>query len=142
MSEKSGKDLKPMSEILGEIILEWKDVDISLNKWYASRHWHFRNKEKEFWSTLFLKLLPKRLKQIDKYKLHLRYNSRLDPTNTIPMMKIAEDTMKKNHYIVDDTKKYCKGVTIEPDETMGKKHYILKLEILSYAIKKDKPSRP
>lgn len=130
-----------MDEILGEITLEWKDVDISLNKWYASRHWHFRNKEKEFWATLFLKLLPKRLKQVDKYKLHLRYNSRLDPTNTIPMMKIAEDTMKKNHYIVDDTKKYCKGVTITPDETMGKKHYILTLEIISYAVEKNKPNR-
>ena len=44
--------------------------------------------------------------------------------------------MKKNHYIVDDTKKYCKGVTIEPDETMGKKHYILTLEIISYAREK------
>jgi hypothetical protein len=49
--------------------------------------------------------------------------------------------MKKNHYIIDDTKKYCKGVTIEPDETMGKKHYILTLEILSYAVQKNKPNR-
>jgi hypothetical protein len=141
MLELNGKDLKLMSEPLGEIVLEWKDVDISLNKWYASRHWHFRNKEKEFWTAIFMKLLPKRLKQVDKYKLHLRYNSRLDPTNTITMLKLAEDTMKKNHYIIDDTKKYCKGVSIEPDETMGKKHYILTLEIISYAREKTSDSK-
>lgn len=136
MFEMSGKELKKMSDKIGQIVLEWKDVDISLNKWYASRHWHFRNKEKEFWTSIFMKLLPKRLKQVERYKLHLKYNSRLDPTNTITMLKLAEDTMKKNHYIVDDTKKYCKGISIEPDETMGKKHYILTLEIISYAKEK------
>lgn len=122
-----------MNEIIGEIVLEWQDVDISLNKWYASRHWHFRNKEKQFWSGIFLKMLPKRLKQVDKYTIHLRYNSRLDPTNTITMIKLAEDTLKKNYYITDDTKKYCKQVIIEPDETMNKKHYVLTFRILSYA---------
>lgn len=127
-----------MNEIIDTIIVEWYDVDISLNKWYANRHWSFRNKEKEFWANLFLKILPKNPKRIDTYSLYLRYNSRLDPTNTIPMIKICEDTMKKNGYIIDDTKKYCKGVVIQPDETMGKKHYILTVEILSYAGKKSK----
>lgn len=122
-----------MNEIIETIVLEWYDVDISLNKWYANRHWSFRNKEKDFWASLFLKMLPKNRKRINTYSLYLRYNSRLDPTNTIPMIKIAEDTMKKNGYIIDDTKKYCKGVVIQPDETMGKKHYILTIEILSYA---------
>jgi len=130
-----------MNEILEDIILEWRDVDTSLTKWYASKHWSFRNKEKEFWTSLFLKLLPKRLKQVDKYRIHLRYNSRLDPTNTITMIKMCEDCMKKNHYIVDDTKKHCKGIYIIPDETMGKKHYILTMEIISYAIEKNKPHR-
>ena len=125
------------SEEIARIEVEWEGIDLSLNKWYANRHWTFRNKEKEFWSSTFIRLLPKRTKKIDKYAITLLFNSRLDASNTIPMIKIFEDTMKKCHYIIDDSKKYCKGIRIYPDETMGKKHYKLTVHILSYA-KKDK----
>ncbi len=129
-----------MDEI-GRIEIEWEGVDLSLNKWYANRHFSYRIKEKEFWTTLFLKLLPKRTKKIDKYMITLYFNSRLDASNTIPMIKIAEDTMKKNHYIVDDSKKFCKGIQIYPDETMGKKNYKLIVHIISYATKETKAYR-
>lgn len=125
------------SEEIARIEVEWEGIDLSLNKWYANRHWTFRNKEKEFWSSTFIRLLPKRTKKIDKYAITLLFNSRLDASNTIPMIKIFEDTMKKSHYIIDDSKKYCKGIRIYPDESMGKKHYKLTVHILSYA-KKDK----
>ncbi len=115
--------------------IEWFNIDLSLNKWYANRHWSFRNKEKEFWAATFMRLLPKRTKQIDKYMITLMYNSRLDASNTVPMIKILEDTMKKGHYIVDDSKKYCKGIRIYPDESLGKKHYKLTIHILSYVKK-------
>lgn len=130
-----------MNKFIDSIVLKWENVDISLNKWYSVRHWSFRNKEKEFWSNLFLKLLPKKAKRIDKYMIHLEYNSRLDPTNTITMIKMAEDTMKKNEYIIDDTKKYCKGITIEPNEMLGKKIYILTIQIISYASSKSSVSK-
>ena len=103
-------------EEIDQFIIVWEGVDLSLNKWYANRHWSFRNKEKEFWSNLFLKLLPKRTKKIDKYMITLYFNSRLDASNTVPMIKIFEDTMKKSHYIIDDSKKFCKGICIFPDE--------------------------
>jgi hypothetical protein len=125
------------SEEIARIEIEWEGIDLSLNKWYANRHWTFRNKEKEFWAGTFMRLLPKRTKKIDKYTITLLFNSRLDASNTIPMIKILEDTMKKAHYIIDDSKKYCKGISIYPDESMGKKHYKLTIHILSYA-KKDK----
>ncbi len=115
--------------------IEWFNIDLSLNKWYANRHWSFRNKEKEFWAATFMRLLPKRTKQIDKYMITLMYNSRLDASNTVPMIKILEDTMKKGHYIIDDSKKYCKGIRIYPDESLGKKHYKLTIHILSYVKK-------
>lgn len=130
-----------MDEI-GRIEIEWEGVDLSLNKWYANRHFSYRIKEKEFWSTLFLKLLPKRTKKIDKYTITLYFNSRLDASNTIPMVKILEDTMKKNHYIIDDSKKFCKGISIFPDETMGKKNYKLIVHIISYATKETQSYRP
>ena len=128
-------------ESIGSIEINWEGVDLSLNKWYANRHWSFRNKEKEFWSNLFLKLLPKRTVKIDKYVITLMFNSRLDASNTMPMIKIFEDTMKKNHYIIDDSKKFCKGIEIYPDETMGKKDYKLTVHILSYATKESKSYR-
>lgn len=115
--------------------IEWFNIDLSLNKWYANRHWSFRNKEKEFWSSTFIRLLPKRTKKIDKYMITLKFNSRLDASNTVPMIKILEDTMKKEQYIVDDSKKYCKGIRIYPDESLGKKHYKLTIHILSYVKK-------
>lgn len=130
-----------VSEEIGSFFITWEGVDLSLNKWYANRHFSYRIKEKEFWSSLFLKLLPKRTKKIDKYMITLLFNSRLDASNTIPMLKIAEDTMKKNHYIVDDSKKYCKGIRIYPDETMGKKDYKLIVHIISYATKETKAYR-
>lgn len=126
---------------IGSIVIEWEGIDLSLNKWYANRHFSFRIKEKEFWSNLFMKLLPKRIKKIDKYIITLHFNSRLDASNTIPMVKICEDTMKKNHYIIDDSKKFCKGIEIYPDESMGKKNYKLTVHILSYATKESKPYR-
>lgn len=113
--------------------IEWDGVDLSLNKWYANRHWSFRNKEKEFWHNFFLKMLPKKIKVIDKYIISLYFNSRLDASNTIPMIKIFEDTMKDESFIIDDSKKYCKGIRIFVDESMGKKSYKLKVSILSYA---------
>ena len=69
------------------------------------------------------------------------FNSRLDASNTVPMIKILEDTMKKAHYIVDDSKKFCKGIQIYPDESLGKKHYKLTVHILSYATKETKAYR-
>lgn len=120
-------------EYIEYIVLEWQDVDISINKWYQNRHWSFRHKEKQFWANLFIRMLPKRARQADKYTIYMRYNSRLDPTNVTAMVKLAEDTLKKNYYLTDDTKKYCKGIVIEPDDTMNKKHYILTFNIISYA---------
>lgn len=129
------------NEAIDSFTIEWEGVDLSLNKWYANRHWSFRNKEKEFWASLFLKLLPKRTKKVDKYMVTLYFNSRLDASNTIPMVKILEDTMKKAHYIIDDSKKFCKGIEIYPDESMGKKNYKLVFHILSYATKESKAYR-
>jgi hypothetical protein len=131
-----------VEEEIDRIELQWEGVDLSLNKWYANRHWSFRNKEKEFWANLFLKLLPKRTKKIDKYMITLYFNSRLDASNTVPMIKILEDTMKKSHYIIDDSKRYCKGIRIYPDETLGKKNYILIFHIITYATKESKTYRP
>jgi hypothetical protein len=130
-----------MREILDELIFEWEGVDISLNKFYSSPHWTIRNKEKNFWKDFFSKMPIKSNRQINEYQLTLRYNSRLDADNTILHCKFLIDYLRSINLIIDDTKKYYKGLHITPDETMGKKHYILTLEILSYAREKTSGSK-
>ncbi len=124
-------------EILDTIVFEWKDVDVSLNKFFAGKHWTVRNKYKDFFHSLFGKLLNRKYKRVDKYAVLLEYNSRLDPVNTIILIKIGEDFLRHINILTDDTKKYCKSVSIVPIDTMDKKHYKLSFQIISYA-KKDK----
>lgn len=127
---------------IDQIIFEWEGVDISLNKFFAGKHWTIRNKIKDQFHILFGGLLNKKYKKVDKYHVSLVYNSRLDPTNTIILIKIAEDYLRHIDVLTDDTKKYCKQVTITPDESMGKKNYKLTVHIISYATKETQSYRP
>ena len=114
-----------------EILIKWKNDHISLNDWYGSKHWTVRQKAKNKWCKIFKELLnggP--AVNFSTYDITLTYNSRLDSSNTIAMIKICEDTMVKLGIIKDDTKQYCKGVHLIPDETLGKKHYIIKIREL------------
>lgn len=113
--------------------ITWSGVDLSLNKWYANRHWSFRNKEKEFWKNFFIKITPRKMKLIDQYFIVMSFNSRLDASNTIPMIKIYEDTLKEYDYIIDDSRKFCKGLQILTDDSLDKKTYIITINVISYA---------
>lgn len=64
---------------------------------------------------------------LKKYKIRMIYNSRLDPSNTITMIKLFEDFLKNHGVIKDDSKKYCKEIRIIPDETMKSKSYRIEL---------------
>jgi hypothetical protein len=58
----------------------------------------------------------------------LSYNSRHDPDNVVAMEKIFIDTIKQDvdpqgnvlyeGYIKDDSKRYCRGVILRPDESL------------------------
>ena len=102
---------------------------ISLNSWYSSKHWTVRNKQKDEWFKVFKEVIesnpPGRC--LEKYCILLTVNSRHDPSNTITVIKIFEDTLKKLGYIIDDSPKYCKSITIQPDETLPKKSFKLVL---------------
>lgn len=105
---------------------------ISLNQWYSSKHWTVRQKQKEKWSGIFKKVLDdNKPESMQEYNITLKVNSRHDPSNTITMIKIFEDTLKKLGYIVDDSPKYCKSITIEPDETLEKPSFKIILEDIS-----------
>ena len=110
------------------ITISWKGKHISLNDWYAAKHWTYRQKQKNLWRATFTDLLSQYKKPaIEKYSIELEYNSRLDPSNTITMIKLFEDTLIKLGWIKDDSKKYCKYLKIYPNNQFSSKEYKLHL---------------
>ena len=109
-------------------IFSWDGQHISLNDWYSASHWIKRHKQKQKWTLIFLEIMQKfKPFTVDEYTLQLEYNSRLDPSNTITMIKLFEDFLKNKNVIKDDSKKYCKGIHIMPREDFAKKHYRITL---------------
>ena len=116
--------------MLEYIVIEWEG-HISLNQWYASKHWSYRKKQKDHWHELFKTKLNEYDKTLfKKYKFKLYYNSRLDPSNTITMVKLLEDTMKKEGWIIDDSSKYCAEIRLKFDPELPKKSYRAVIEQL------------
>lgn len=103
---------------------------VSLNKFYSQGHWSTRSNIKNIYRKIFIKLLDenKDIRWIDKYFLSIYYNSAHDPDNVIGMEKVFTDSLKQEKdrsgniiyegYIKDDSKKYCRGVVILPDESL------------------------
>ena len=106
-----------------------KENPISLNKVYSTPHWTVRSKLKSKWFDIFKEYLDANPPEpIEKYNITLTVNSRLDPSNCIMVIKFFEDTLKKLEYIVDDSPKYCKSITIKPDENLEKPSFKIVLE--------------
>ena len=105
------------------LVFEWCDKHVSLNQWYSSKHWTHRNKIANEWHDFYKKFLCSPYPIYNEYRVIMEYNSRLDPSNTIPMIKLLEDALQELNIIKDDTMEYCKGITITPNELMKKKSY-------------------
>lgn len=102
---------------------KWADKHISLNEWYSSKHWTNRNKKAKEWHEFFKSYLLKPYPRFEKYSITLEFNSRLDPSNTITMIKLVEDMMQKEGVIINDNKDCCVGVHIIPVLDMKKFSY-------------------
>ena len=129
-----------MPEIIKELLFEWEGTDISLNKFYSSPHWTLRNREKDFWKMFFAKMPIEDNRKIDEFQITIYYNSRLDCDNVVLHAKFFCDYLRSVELIIDDSKKYYKGLHIIPDESLNKKHYKLYLQIISY-VAKDKAAK-
>lgn len=105
------------------ICISWSKDHVSLNEWYSSKHWSNRNKVRNKWHEKFQKAIPLGTKKFNKYQIALEYNSRLDPCNTITMVKLCEDALQELNIIEKDTKEYCRGVYLIPNISMKKNHY-------------------
>jgi len=111
------------------IKIYWQDKHVSLNILYSQVHWTKRKKQRDEWHNFFyLQLLQHKKPKKDTYKIQMKYNSRLDVSNTIIMIKYLEDVLvKKLKWFKDDSPKYCKTIIIQPDERMKKKSYMVKI---------------
>lgn len=112
-----------------EVIYSGKTV--SLNNFYAQKHWTFRKRMRDDFETKFREIIKESgLKPMKKFKIDMVYNSRHDPDNTIIMLKMFVDTMRHLGIIEDDTKKYFKGFSITPDGRLRKDTIIFKVNEL------------
>lgn len=106
-----------------QLVIQWAGKDISLNAWYASKHWTHRNKQKKEWHKFFKGLIFKPYPIINKYTITLECNSRLDPSNCITMIKLVEDTLQELGVLKNDSAKFCRGLHIIPVDNMKRKSY-------------------
>ncbi len=107
--------------------ITYKGQGFSNNDFYSAAHWYKRKQLKDKYSKIFNELIENsELDTLDCYKIGVKYNSNHDPSNIVGMLKVFEDVLtggynrKTQKYsfkviIKDDSKKYCKGVFIEPD---------------------------
>ena len=66
---------------------------------------------------------------MQKFSLHLRYNSKHDVDNLSLLGKLAVDTMK-GRYIPDDTKKHYRGIHVQVDEELPHNHFVFTISEL------------
>jgi len=105
------------------LTFEWQGKHVSLNAWYSNKHWTNNHNITNEWHSFFKKFLTTPYPKFNKYKIELTYNSRLDVSNTIAMPKLLEDTLQKEGIIENDSKAFCRGISLIPDETMKKFSY-------------------
>lgn len=89
-----------------------------------NKHWRSNQALKETWRKklgwLILEQRPRKLKQ---FRIDVRYKSKLDPDNVT--LKFFCDALKDSGVIIDDNKKYFRGFSITPDDSLSHNSYIL-----------------
>lgn len=107
--------------------ITWDNDHISLNEWYSGKHWSNRAKQKNKWKLKYLSLFGCETPRLSQFKIELTYNSRLDNDNCITLIKLFSDFLKERMIVKDDSKKYWRGLSITPDESLPKNTYVLRL---------------
>ena len=110
-----------------EYLITFEGQGFSANDFYTQRHHMVRSNIKNKYGNLFRSLIEEAgVTYMLQYRIDMEYNSRHDPSNVSGMLKVFEDSlagMKKSKtktsmfdpLIPDDSKQYCKGVSITPD---------------------------
>lgn len=112
---------------ISEYFITFEGQGFSANDFYAQRHHMARSNIKNKYGKIFRSLIEEAgVTPMLEYTIDVEYNSRHDPSNISGMLKVFEDAlagMKKSKtktsmfspLIPDDSKLYCKGISIKPD---------------------------
>lgn len=84
------------------------------NAYYSGKHWKQRSEDAEYWHMLVAKELARQYKRVKPFEepvvIRFFWNDRLDLSNHAMMAKMIEDALK-GKVIVDDSRKYVKGIS-------------------------------
>lgn len=99
----------------------------SLNAWYSMNDKFVRIKHKKKYGEFLYTQMKDIDIKIDTFFIELRYNNRCDCDNNIPIIKILCDVMKDKQIIMNDNKKYFKGLLMRYDDTIKKNSYVINI---------------
>lgn len=108
-----------------EIKVTYNGKGVSLNSYYSQGHWSKRQNIKKKYSAIFSVLLSELNTQtrFSEFVIYVFYNSRIDPDNVGGIEKVFTDTLRREGFVADDNKKYCKGIYFIPDTSLEKDTY-------------------
>lgn len=111
-----------------KIQIFFEDVP-SLNKFYESKHWTYRAKQKDLYANIVLAQLSTQEKPYwSQIQATLLVNHRMDLDNTIMAVKFALDAFRRWGGVADDSPKYLKRITLEVNTELPKNSAMLLIE--------------
>lgn len=110
----------------------------SLNQLYAGKFWTYRHGQKEkYFAGISRALEGFDRWTMDRFAVHLRYNSKYDLDNSIVAIKFLADYLRYNGYVHDDTPKYFVELRISYDADLKKDQYLAKIICYNYTLIQD-----
>lgn len=124
--------------------IDYNEIEVSipkppsLNQLYAGKFWTYRHGQKEkYFSGIARALEGHDRWTMDRFAVHLRYNSRYDLDNSIVAVKFLADYLRYNGYVHDDTPKYFVELRISYDASLKKDQYLAKIICYNYTLIED-----
>ena len=124
--------------------IEYNEIELSipkppsLNQLYAGKFWTYRVGQKEKYFSGIARALEGHDKwTMERFAVHLRYNSRYDLDNSIVAVKFLADYLRYNGYVHDDTPKYFVELRISYDSSLKKDQYLAKIICHNYTLIED-----
>lgn len=124
--------------------IEYNEIEVSipkppsLNQLYAGKFWTYRHGQKEkYFAGISRALEGFDRWTMDRFAVHLRYNSRYDLDNSIVAVKFLADYLRYNGYVHDDTPKYFVELRISYDADLKKDQYLAKIICYNYTLIQD-----
>lgn len=90
-------------------------------------HWTLRAEYKKCKEIIWAHTNDYAGNNISKYRINLKYNSRLDPDNCAYSVKAFLDSCRANKILAEDRKGNNRGVLMEPDESLPHNTYVFTL---------------